>query len=277
VGIVSFGAVTAEQDGFSLDVRRYSAFKEARNKSDILVALDQAGKITKEWIERNTKWLGAPDVVIGGQKWFSLSQPEVIGRTRIMPTIAEAKNVGVVKVKMVPGGQPEVTFSSTFLDDKMKEDPEVAKIVQEIKQAPQGQSVAAPGAGKTVANQYYDSATCSSCHKSQHDSWKKGKHAAAVKSLRKTKDDRQQCLPCHSEKFRRTAQYQPTEAYSVGVECASCHNRVLPHGAAGPARGIARIDFDVCRTCHTKERSPKFEGQAATYWQKAGHGHATRS
>ena len=276
VGIVSFGVVRPEDDNLQLNMRRYSAFKEARDKSDILVLLDQAGAVSKEWLEHNTKWLGYPDVVIGGQKWFSISHPEVIGGTHIMPTSMEAKNVGVVKVKLIPGGRPELTFSQTFLDSKLQEDPEVKKMVEELKQA-ERQPVAAPGAGQTVANQYYDSATCSSCHKSQHDSWMKGKHAAAVKSLRKTKDDRPQCLTCHSEKFRMTAQYQPTEAYSVGVECASCHNRVLPHGATGPAKGVAKISLDVCRTCHTKERSPDFEGQSATYWQKAGHGRAKSS
>jgi hypothetical protein len=68
-----------------------------------------------------------------------------------------------------------------------------------------------------------------------------------------------ECLSCHSEYYRRTNS-EPKDIAKQGVECASCHGDgiilILRPSQAGKA---ARPNADVCKKCHTPEKSPNFD------------------
>jgi len=282
VGIVSFGDADPKDDQFELKKRRYAAFAAARQACDVLVLLDLANVATDEWLQRNADRFGSPDLVIGGEARWGLFEPKVVGKTRIMPVCNEARYVGVAKVGVAPGQELKVGFTWYHLDGNCAEDPDVKKSVSDYVEAThKTMQTPMPPARSTQASSgtYYDSRTCAPCHKSEQDHWTTSVHAGATRKLIEQRSMSLQCLPCHSEKYRQTKQYSASDdQYNQGVECASCHIRVLPHGAGGPPKmTTAGIDLDTCRVCHTRERSPEFERRSKEYWDKAGHKAAKES
>jgi len=129
VGIVSFGAVKPEQrDNFDLLKMRYKTLREVRSKCDVLVLLDQAGVATEEWLERNAKKLGCPDIVVGGTAWVSLNEPKLVGSTMIVPTSVRGAYVGQVDIEM-HDGKTKMNWSRIPLERSILDDKEVVKIL----------------------------------------------------------------------------------------------------------------------------------------------------
>jgi len=292
VGILSFGYVRPNEDNLDLRKSRYIALKEAREKCDVLILLDQAGIATESWLQRQASRLGVPDVVIGGQQTLLLgNKPKVVGKTWILPATSQTKVVGLLNMTIETGKDPQMEYSQGTLDDKVAEDQNVKKALVEYNNAesarvqaqsravnqmrPDSKTAPVPGQpAPAVSGAYYDSKMCAECHKTQHESWSASKHAIAVKTLVDRGKDVPSCLSCHSERYRQTQAYMPIdEKWKQGVECASCHIKVLPHGADGPDKNIAKpgIDLDTCRVCHTKDQSPEFDAKSKEYWQKAKH------
>lgn len=309
IGVVSFGYVPDESAGFELQKRRYSAYKEARENSDILVVMDAGSMMNDDVLQRLTARWGAPDVVIGGDYTKDIyGNAKIVGKTYVLPSTPQAKHVGLVNITLEPGKDRLINYSEGTLEQAVAEDQGIRKIMdsyiadekarvaamnnavnQMMGQAqtpskssgtaipttgqPQPQPAQA-STGPLLSGVYYDSKTCISCHKSEYDSWLTTKHASAVQTLIDKGRDIPSCLECHSERYRQTSAYLPTnDASKQGVECASCHSRVLPHGADGIAKDFegAKIDLDTCRVCHTKDRSPDFESKSKSYWDRAKH------
>jgi hypothetical protein len=255
----------------------------------------------------SARW-GAPDVVFGGTYAADIFKERLVGKTHVLPQTLQAKHLGVLDIVLEPGKDPQMHFSEGALGDAVKEDPAARKamdvyIAEEKERVnamnkavndnmsnhslmptapqsqPQQQPVPQPqpaqgSTGTLLSGVYYDSTSCQSCHKSEYDSWQTSKHAAAVTTLINKGSDIPSCLECHSERYRQTSAYLPTsDTPKQGVECASCHIRVLPHGAEGVRKNFEgpKIDLDNCRVCHTKDQSPDFESKSKIYWQKVSH------
>lgn len=140
---------------------------------------------------------------------------------------------------------------------------------------------------------------CSSCHKSQYQSWRKTAHAKALESLkpdvkaeakRKAKLDPKkdysadkECVGCHVTGFGKDGGYDPRDPsiYLVGVGCESCHGpggeyRLLHRKAAlafeksketMPRAALAEAgeDFDFverCNACHFNYEGSGWKGAA---------------
>jgi hypothetical protein len=282
VGIVSFGFVLGENSSFQLQKRRYTAYKEARERSDILVLMNAGNVVDDDLLQRLTSRWGAPDVIIGGTYASGVyGNPKAIGKTYVLPSTPKAKRVGLLDIVIEPNKDPQLHYSDAVLDDSVAEDPAVRKVMDaysgkvEDRRKASGMS----SSHSVLSGVYYDSKSCVSCHKSEYDSWQTTKHAAALTTLVEKERDIPTCLECHSEHYRQTNAYVPTNDTSKhGVECASCHSKVLPHGADGVSKGLvgARIDLDTCRVCHTKDRSPEFESESKIYWERVGHRDAAK-
>jgi hypothetical protein len=312
VGVVSFGYVPDANAGFELSKRRYSAYKEAREKSDILVLMNAGNVVDDDLLQRLASRWGGPDVVIGGTYTSNIyGSAKVVGKTYILPGTPQAKHVGLLNIVIEPGKDPQIKYSQGTLEEAVVEEPAARKALdayvadekarvnamnnavnQMMSQgSPQSKSSGTPATpvtpnaqvqpqpapastGPLMSGVYYDSKSCVSCHKAEYDSWQTTKHAAAVTTLVNKGRDIPSCLECHSERYRQTNAYLPTSGTSKqGVECASCHSRVLPHGADGISKDFegARIDLDTCRVCHTKDQSPDFESKSKSYWERASH------
>lgn len=280
VGIFSFGAQRQNEGTNEYERRKalYGSYAAVRQKADILVVLDQGNVVSSEWLEGIGKRLGAPDVVVSGNQKTGLGQPEVIGKTYICPTSIQGKSVGVVDVEFVRGSDPRIAWSRVELDDKIAEDENVkAKIDAVIRpgagasaqvQPPVSQPVPIPTApgGKP----YYSPGLCKACHAKEYEDWASTKHAAAVKTLMDANRMVPECLPCHSEQYRRIKTVSINPDGIGGIECATCHMDALPHGMErkdSPAR--TRVNAMGCLECHTKERSAGYDEQV--YFPKVSH------
>jgi len=260
VGIVSFGAVPPDRkDDFDLLKRRYQVFAEARRNCDVLILLDQGSVATDDWLERNANRFGSPDIVVGGGTRILMQAPKQIGQTMVVPTSTQGMYVGRVDVEIV-GTEKKMTYARVEMERTINDEPDVLAMVNaymEQQRSAWGRS-AAP-AVVTAAEAFSSYQSCIPCHRSQYEQWKTTRHAAALRTLMDQNKAIPDCLPCHSEAFKRTARIAVNPDQLGGVECASCHSNVLPHGADFRKRGDTGAIRAQCPECHTKDRSPDFD------------------
>ena len=309
VGIISFGAMLSEPkdvNEFDLKKARFSAYKKAREASDVLILLDQANVVTKEWLESNAQRLGAPDIVVGGMQNMGLPQEEVVGKTRIVPTSLQGKTVGVVDIEVTPGQDLKMVVRKLPLEPSIEEDQETVKLVKASSGASQGAHIitqAEADANKSniqnsdhtltsapahspvpagneappvvintnnVVSPYYSPHLCKTCHSKEFDDWKVSKHARAVKTLVDEKKVQEECLLCHSEMFRQNKSVVIPSDGIAGVECATCHASAIPHGMERHGNtNKTKVDPKMCLSCHNIEHSPNYDEK--TYFPKVMH------
>lgn len=259
VGIVSFGAVVPQEaNSFQLLKQRYKTLVEARAKSDILILLDQANVATDDWLQRNAGRFNGPDLVIGGTARAALSAPRQIDCAMVVPTSRQGTYVGRVDIEIDDTGK-KMRFSRTLLDAAVQDNQDVLRIVKDYTLA-QSKAFARTAAStyQPASEAFFSHASCKSCHSAEYEQWKGTRHASALSTLVKENKTIGECLPCHSESFKRTRTAQLTGAEVGGVECMSCHASVLPHGADFKKKGDTAAIRAQCAACHTKERSPNF-------------------
>jgi hypothetical protein len=284
VGIVSFGYVPQDQDPSEYSFRKtvYSAYKQAREASDVLIVLDQVGRANADWITRNGPRLGAPDVVIGGLGTGARWQDEVVGKTHLVVPTVQLKQVGVVDITIGPNGERTVKTKRIQLDRKVAEDPAVAKRITEflnkgnvpVTQTPLTSTAPITAqeqtALQTSKQSYYPPAGCKACHVREYEDWAASKHAKSIKTLVDARRARPECLPCHSEEYLRTQKVTTTADNIGGVDCQSCHIESLPHGTERKAVvNPPKVNPVKCLACHNKERSPSYDEQV--YFAKVSH------
>lgn len=281
VGIVSFGYVPPDQDPEEFLFRKalYSAYKQARDASDILVVLDQSGRVNRDWITRNGPRLGAPDVVIGGLGTGMRPQEEVVGTTHLVVPTTEGKQIGVVDVQIAADGARTITSRCILLGADVAEDTVIAQRVTALlhpEQVAVGRTSTAAitaeeqAALQTSSRNYYPPAACKACHVTQYEDWAGSKHAHAIKALSDAGRALPECMPCHSEEYLRTGKAATTAEGVGGVDCQSCHFESLPHGLE--RKSVAKpvkLSPVKCLSCHNKDRSPAYNEQA--YFPRVAH------
>lgn len=271
VGVVSFRkAPNGADDRQSL----CAAYQQARKRSDILILLDQGGIATREWIEGEAVSLGVPDVVIGGVQNSIMPQEKVIGKTHIVPTSVKGKQVGVIDMEFTRGQPLSLAVRMVTVDKTIPEDQTAKKQISKFLSGPAQSSLGVELGSQVVrvANErtYCDSGTCRACHPNEYEDWRKTNHAKAVQTLKSKDRLIPECLQCHSEEFRQAQKANINVANPAGVECATCHASVLPHGADGPPEpSKRRVDQGVCISCHTSDRSPNYNEHL--YLPKVSH------
>jgi hypothetical protein len=111
---------------------------------------------------------------------------------------------------------------------------------------------------------YVTAEKCKECHAVIHESWSKTRHARAMASLQKTKQEFDpECISCHATgvltrdgytNFRDTPEL-------ANVQCETCHGPGLDHSKS-PATGYGKVEEQTCRFCHNDERNPEFDFDA---------------
>ena len=288
VGILSFGYVPQDVDSSDYSFRKtiYSAFKQARDASDILILLDQANRVNAEWLTRNAPRLGAPDIVIGGAMRSGMPAEEVVGKTYIVPSTIAAKQVGVVDITLGPNGERKVVTKRVQLDESVKPDEAVNKriaaflypgqpvaVQQPTPPAPNPTAPITPTEQQNVRTSqrtYFAPSQCKACHVKEYENWAASRHAKAIKTLVDAKRVAAECLPCHSEEYLRVQKVTLAQDNIGGVDCAACHFESLPHGLERKVvTNRPTVSALKCLSCHTKERSPNYDEQA--YFPQISH------
>ncbi len=114
-------------------------------------------------------------------------------------------------------------------------------------------------------------AKCKDCHSEAYEKWSKSRHATAMATLQKTGQDFDpECVGCHATGVMvRNGYKNPKETPELGnVQCEACHGPALGH-ISSPAKGFGKTGEQVCRSCHTDERTPDFNFAEA--WEKIKH------
>lgn len=114
-------------------------------------------------------------------------------------------------------------------------------------------------------------AKCKDCHSQIYEIWSNSKHAHAMATLEKTKQEYDpECVQCHA-----TGVYVRNGFSTVkdtpelsNVQCEACHSPALTH-TTSPKKGFGQAGEQTCRACHTDERTPNFDYPTA--WAKIMH------
>lgn len=268
IGITAFDTPSAEQATLQHARLELTSYAEARSKSDILIVMDQAGRIDKRWVDSIGKRLGEPDIVIGGPANSTLQSARRIGRVCIPRTSVKGASVGIVKVRFVPGEPAFYELSQAQLLVGMPDDPSVARLIENYiagqRVAPSA-SPAGPASDKMSASPE----GCKICHQLQYESWKRTKHARALTTLTSQGKNVPECLRCHSESYRRTGSYIDPKSEPSGVDCASCHDMPVPQSGSQGHSSAGTVNEAKCAPCHDKLNSPDYDVKA--YWPKILH------
>jgi len=263
VGVVSYSPRSkASPDSFQ------AAYQAARKQSDVLVLLDQGGVATDEWLQAGE----APDIVIGAAPKGVIAEQRIVGHTHIAPTSMLGRRLGVADITVSTDGRPRIAAQMLVIDKNTAENASTEKqiegfLLQPARQAALKRQPQPYGKGK-----YTSPETCKRCHTSIYNEWRETKHASALGILISKNREIPDCLPCHSEQYRQTLRTsrRPSTKTPTGIECATCHAAVIPHGSKGPASKTSRkVDPKLCLQCHNSERSPDFDPKR--YMIRASH------
>lgn len=135
--------------------------------------------------------------------------------------------------------------------------------------------------------QYVGAKKCKMCHKGSKkgevwEKWEASKHAHAMDTLRKEKEDKNpECVQCHVVAFNKGG-YKMGDAKAStfeGVQCENCHGpgskykrmSIMKDRQKSLENGMVIPDEKTCIACHNK-KSPKFKGwNYQEYLKKIDH------
>ncbi len=122
--------------------------------------------------------------------------------------------------------------------------------------------------GKSFAG----NAKCMSCHPTAARVWKDSKHAKALATLAKTKQDWDpDCVGCHVVGLNSSPGFKSLKATPqlANVGCESCHGPGLDHSKTPMKFRLPKVGGKSCQPCHVPDHSPQFE--FAKFWPKIRH------
>jgi predicted CXXCH cytochrome family protein len=110
---------------------------------------------------------------------------------------------------------------------------------------------------------YVGEKKCAPCHSAIKDSWQGTRHAKAIDSLKKSKQETlAACVKCHVTGYEKDGGFIDYELTPemAGVQCEVCHGPGSEHAAGPSVKNIIRkSDASLCRECHTVKQDPGFD------------------
>ena len=118
---------------------------------------------------------------------------------------------------------------------------------------------------------YAGETVCKTCHPAEHTVWSGSHHGRAYDTLKKiNKAFDPECLVCHVVGFNLPGGFI-SELDTPGlknVQCEVCHGPGRDH-TSSPESGFGSQAKEVCKQCHVKNHSPRFN--YAKYWPRIKH------
>lgn len=222
VSVVGLPATDPPQNVPELLMEVRPVLEQVRTRSDFVVALSQLGPASDEAVAGGCETAGLIDLIIGNREAAEWKNPKVVGQTVLVPTSQRGQHVGRVDVHFVDG-QPHLTHRLVPLDATVRPDPAMVRLLEDyyagVTQALLDASLVEPKAGpekgdldveRAVEKWYAPADQCATCHRREYTIWQQQKHARAVADLSQKRRLVPECLPCHSELYRRSRQFMPT-------------------------------------------------------------------
>jgi hypothetical protein len=242
--------------------------KELTGKVDYIIALTHQGKSRDGVIARRVK---AIDLVVGGhdkqQKTRELEAGPVI-----VYAGEKGQYQGLLEVAM--DGTKAAQNRLVPYDETIANDPKIKAMIGEY-----NDKVAEiyGGAGTTkapVENVVLRLSACEPCHGDKVAKWKTTDHAIAYQTLvKKSKQFEPKCLACHTTRFEQPEGFSMKQQQPelVNIQCESCHGFAKEHLSDMKPIPTRKPAISVCLKCHTPDRCPTFEKDAAKVFEKIKH------
>lgn len=200
-------------------------------------------------------------------------------------------SLGQIHITLQSGKINDVKHKLTYLDRAFDEDPVMVKIYDDYNKKVK-QAVLASGdkirqdleaalikrgvkldevRASLRKSPFATSEQCKTCHEDIYESWSKTRHAHAMATLEKVKQDYDpECVGCHATgvMVRNGYTNQKETPELANVQCEACHGAGEAH-VKSPAKGYGKTGESTCRSCHTDERDPEFDFTVA--WEKIKH------
>ena len=196
-------------------------------------------------------------------------------------------SMGLYRVSLWLGsrGVDALALEEMFLDDHVKEDPELAAAIRgfyrRIAADPALRTAGRPplaslAAERDPARSYLGSEACLSCHLDESAQWMGTAHARAMSTLRRRhRHFDPTCVPCHVVGYA-----SGRGGYSIGVAavamedvgCETCHGPGSAHAASGDPRLVrGKPGPEVCVPCHHGQHDPGFQAAVTERFAEVRH------
>ena len=233
------------------------ALRQAKADGCLVVVLSRLGLAADEKLVTDGALSGLADLLIELEEVVWSPNVRMAGETAIILPRHGGKVVSEVAVDL-SGARPAFACEVHDVTAQAELQQDVHRIVNAFlaasKPAPTG-----PPAATAASGGYISANECAACHDQESLQWAATPHAAAIHTLEREGRLEAECLRCHSEYYRRTLGFAKLPEGDDGVQCATCHGDGLLHSLVEDKTRILRaVPEDVCRDCHTPERSPNF-------------------
>lgn len=280
----------ADLPGRTLTVRDPRAAARAaitalRHNTDLVIALSQLGLEEDVLLAREVPGI---DIILGGFTRQVTPTPRIEGRTMILQSGAKGMQLGRLGLEIRPGlagswtartaahGGEARLYDWTIvpLNTTLPDNPALSALLEhhrgELRSRNLAEQEVAPPPPPTANPAYVGAAACGTCHPAQLRQWAASKHAKALASLeRKRQELNPECIRCHVTGYGDSGGYRPGAlkgAILGNVQCEACHGFGREHRGKGKIRGS--VAEAICRRCHSTENSPTFKYEP--YLKKLG-------
>ncbi len=229
--------------------------------------------------ERGLELLGLDgvDIVINGHietdtDVIDMNPVERNGKMFVQPG-PRGQKMGELKVRLGPDRNKTYVQKMVRLDSSVKIDDEMVKLYEAYNEEVEELFLASlkQRRGKSKNRVFATEQKCLACHPGKHKVWSQTRHGHAYATLRKVnKAFDPECLGCHVTGFNQPGGFisELDTPELENVQCEVCHGPGLQH-ARSPGPGFGGNAGEVCKQCHVKNHSPRFD--YSTYWPKIKH------
>lgn len=255
-----------------------------KKEADFLVLLaftnqEQLARLAREFPEFTA--------VLGGKVTQPSQEAGHEGKTALLYVTNESKALGTLRLRLdAPGDAALLGGDVMLIHHQIAEDREIEKLAiayrEEIRTAKlalddPARTAADAVPGVRAAPAFAGSDSCTACHSTAAEVWKKSSHSHAFKTLVSRKADADpNCIGCHTVGFQKPGGYRREFGTSklTDVGCESCHgpaSRHIERVKAGDLEGarLRKLGAADCVKCHHGEFSRPFEWEA--FWPLIKH------
>ncbi|NCO57368.1 MAG: hypothetical protein GW783_01250 [Deltaproteobacteria bacterium] len=198
------------------------------------------------------------------------AQAHRVGTTLLVATGTDGKWLGELPLPRGPLSPALVAVH--LLDEAIPDEPGAARLVRDYyRRLKEARVLTGPAPRPTVGGSFTGAEACRACHADAFDLWQATPHAQALATLTaQGKEGAPECVGCHTLGAGFTGGFvdATTTPERGGVQCESCHGVGSNH-VDNPTAEYGRAGAQSCRSCHTAERSPRFD--FSTYGPRIVH------
>lgn len=241
------------------------AIRDSETKGSHYVVLFAGSQKDAEALAKENPQIG---LILYLQKGDPPEKPLKLGSTTLVGTPDRMRYLG--RIELVNGEWKNLRFIELSAD--VQDDQIASRIYDSYLQRVSEEKLLEQLPRKSGSAKYVGSNKCATCHVNAYREWKKSKHAEALPTLEKTKNDRDpECVGCHVVGLDDISGFRNKKEtpHLAGVGCENCHGPASAH-IAKPSAPYGKAGEESCLTCHIPDHSPGFDFK--TYWEKIKHG-----